>query len=113
MAYDIHITKRKNWFDKGFDISLEEWKKLLEIDSELIPSDKVEGETKDGDKFVYVLKGSLLAKWVNPITHNVVWFNYHNGIVDVSNPDDSTIKRVKDIASKLNAKVQGDELEIY
>jgi len=113
MAYVIHITKRKSWFDKNLDITLEEWKRLLEVEPELIPSEKVEGETKDGAKVAYALKGSFLAKWNNPTTHNVVWFNYHDGIIDISDPDESTIKKAKDIASKLKAKVQGDELESY
>ena len=41
------------------------------------------------------------------------WFAYWKGIIDTKNPDAPTIRKMMQIASLLNAKVQGDEGEIY
>lgn len=113
MAYDIHITKRNNWFDKGADVTLEEWSELIGVDPSLEPTEKVEGKTKDGQKFEFQLKGAQLAKWKNPVSSDIVWLNYHDGEITISNPDDAIIKKAKELAGKLGAKVQGDEGEVY
>lgn len=113
MAYDIHIIKRNNWFDKGADISLKEWREVIDEDPTLEPAKKVEGESKDGQKFEFQLKGSQLAKWKNPVFNDIVWLNYHDGEITISNPNDAIIKKAKELAGKLGAKVQGDEGEIY
>lgn len=113
MAYDIHITKRKHWTDKGSDVTLHEWDKLLVTDGELIRAEKIEGQTQNGDKFEYTLTGTKLAKWQSPSSGNIVWLVYRKGLIDISGPDDATVKKAKEIALKLGAKVQGDDGELY
>src|SRR3990167_2365630 len=109
MAYNIHIIKRSNWFDKGRDITLDELKKMISEDPTLEPMGQVEGETKDKQKFEFQLQGSQLAKWKNLVSDSIVWLNFYNGEITISNPDDSTIRKAKQLAEKLEAKVQGDE----
>jgi len=113
MAYDIHITKRNRWTDKGSDITPEDWEHLLATNNDLVPVEKIEGETKAGDRFEYKLKESELARWENLSSGSTVWLVFQKGVINISGPDESIIKKAKEIALKLSAKVQGDELEIY
>lgn len=113
MAYDIHITKRNNWLNKGEDITSVEWEKLIDEDSELGHAEKIEGETKSGAKFEYTLRDSRLAKWKHPISGQIVWLVYTNGEIRISRPDETIIEKAKQIAKRISAKVQGDELETY
>lgn len=113
MAYNIHIVKKDNWFEKGSDITLEEWAKLLHNDPELVPVEKAEGMTKDGKPFELKMDNTHLAKWQKLDSNDVTWLSYHDGMIDISNPDDIVLEKAKDIAQKLGAKVQGDEGEMY
>lgn len=113
MAYSIHITRRKKWFDKSLDIVQEEWQKLLKEDLSLLQAEKIEGKTQDGDQFEYRIKGSQPVKWIDTTSKKVYWFVYDGGKISVSDPTDAVIEKAKELAKKLNAKVQGDELEFY
>lgn len=74
---------------------------------------KIEGKTQDGDQFEYRIKGSQTVKWINPSTTEVYWFVYDGGKISISDPSDAVIEKAKELAKKLNANVQGDELEFY
>lgn len=110
MAYDLHITKKNDWFEENPPILLTEWQSLLDKNTDLIPVEKIEGITSDGTKFEYGLKNSKIAKWLGK---NTFWFVFENGNITISNPDEEAIQKAKDIASFLHAKVQGDDGEIY
>ena len=57
------------------------------------------------------------CEWnAHPVKHEPddrPWFDYWKGIINTKNPDVSTIRKMLQIASALNAKVQGDDGEIY
>ncbi|XZF15906.1 hypothetical protein ACTHGU_07195 [Chitinophagaceae bacterium MMS25-I14] len=44
---------------------------------------------------------------------NHAWFDYDHGNITVKNPDNEIITKMLTIAAKLNAKVQGDDCEVY
>lgn len=111
MPYDIHITKNKNWFAPDGGIKLSEWQKLIKDDPVLEATDKIEGETNNGGKLEFTLKNSLISKWNNK--GKIVWLVFRKGSISISHPNDEIIAKAKEIANKLGAKVQGDELEIY
>lgn len=112
MAYDIHISKSKNWFDPDGRISITEWQELIEKDPELEFADKVEAITNEEQKLTFTLKNSLIAKWKSK-SGKIVWLIFRKGSITISHPDEEIIAKAKEIANMLGAKVQGDDKEIY
>ena len=117
MGYDLHITRQENWFDddRGRQITLEEWKQYVASDNEMRLDNYAEATTTDGETIWTACEG--LSVWLgyseNGRDGNYAWFNYSRGNIDVKNPDDEIIKKMLQIAAKLNAIVQGDDGEIY
>jgi hypothetical protein len=117
MGYEVYITRRENWFDEEVhrDISLDEWKCLVADDPEMRMDNFAEATTTGGE-FIRV-ESEGLSVWTkysqDGINGNHAWFDYYRGTIVVKNPDDEILNKMIDIATLLNAKVQGDEGEIY
>lgn len=112
MGYDIHITRKENWFeDEGKEITEAEWKSYVNSDSELRLSGFAEAESSLNITLRYV--NPLLADWLGHPDHEIVYFDFRHGNVVVKNPDEITLNKMKNIAHNLRAKVQGDEGEFY
>ncbi len=115
MGYDVHITRKENWFDDGQDITLPEWKAYLDKDKEMRLDNFAEAKTGEGATIRVVSEG--LAVWTAYSGHekngNMAWFDYRQGNITVKNPDDEILNKMISISQSLNAKVQGDEGEIY
>jgi hypothetical protein len=117
MGYDVHITRRLNWFDThGPSIRLEEWLALIASHSDMRLDGYAEAKLPGG---MLRMEASGLAVWTAYSKHlsdgNMVWFYYaaHNGSITVKNPDTEILCEMYKIAIGLRAKVQGDELEWY
>jgi hypothetical protein len=93
MGYDIHITRRKFWGDKGNDITAEEWLIYIRNDSEL----RLRPEN-----------GKCFAEWSGGS-----WLDWSDGAVFTKNPSDALVSKMAAIARNLDATVQGDDGEIY
>jgi len=99
LGYDVHITRAENWFDnQGFEISSFEWQKIVQKDPELIPMPE---------------NGKYFVKWYGPTKYPDTWFDLSNGNIYTKAPDKETLRKMLNIANQLEAKVQGDEGEIY
>lgn len=98
MGYDLHITRREQWSDKGNDISSEEWLAVIAGDPELHPT------TECGPFFVV---------WSGPSSLAHPWLDWSDGQVFTKNPDESLIDKMVEVARKLRAEVQGDDGEVY
>jgi hypothetical protein len=98
MGYDLHITRRVNWFEGGNDISSEEWLEIVRNDPELK---------------LNPANGPCFVLWNGKSTLQEPWLDWTNGQIQTKNPDDALIDKMVAIARKLGAKVQGDEGEIY
>jgi len=115
MGYDLHITRKQNWFDEGGeDISLVEWTALVKSD----PSMRLDGfaETQVGGGKTLRMNNEGLSVWTGWSQHvegNSAWFNPGGGNVVVKNPDPEIRKKMWQLAQMLSAKVQGDEGELY
>jgi len=74
-----------------------------------------EATTVSGD--LVRLENEGLAIWTkysgDGLNGNRAWLDYDNGNITVKNSDDEIISKMLDIADKLNAKVQGEEGEVY
>lgn len=99
MGYDLHITRKKYYFDENGELILEsEWKQYVASDPEL--------------KF-FPENGPLFVHWKGNSDHPEPWFDWYEGDITTKNPDPPVIEKMLTIAKALNAKVQGDDGEIY
>jgi hypothetical protein len=117
MGYDLHVTRRENWFDEedSLKISLDKWIQILKEDSEMRLDGFAEAMLSEGN--IFRTESDGLAVWLkysgNGIDGNYAWFSYSDGNIVCKNPDDEIIIKMLEISERLNAKVQGDECEIY
>ena len=116
MGYDIHITRRKNWYDEdGPEIPLSEWAAYVAGDPEM----RMDGfaEAAVGSGSVLRLESDGLAVWTNYSRDGehggMAWFSYSQGSVRVKNPDPEIMGKMHLIAEHFGAKVQGDDCEVY
>ena len=101
MGYNLYITRRKYHFDEdGPSITAAEWRALVDADPEL--------NFKRDDE-------PLTAFWDGDCEYPDPWFAYSDeyACIDTKNPDEPIVNKMLEIASKLDAKVQGDDGEIY
>ena len=99
MGYDLHITRAKNWSDnKNKWISSEEWLLFVKSDSEL---------TLNADN------GPFFTNWSGQSSYEYPWLDWSEGNVFTKNPDKAIVEKMLYIANKLNAKVQGEDGEVY
>jgi hypothetical protein len=116
MGYELHITRRANWFDDdGPSIDLDEWLLFLRSDPEMRLDGYAEATTTAGETIRYESRG--LAVWTAYSGHgrdgNMAWFDWRSGVLSVKNPDDEIVGKMCKIAQSLDARVQGDEGEEY
>ena len=105
MGYDVHISRKDEWFsDEGNEISLDEWKQYVESDPDMRLDNFAEAKTPEG---VLRVESEGLSVWVGYSGHEA------DGNIKVKNPDEEILKKMFSIAQSLDAKVQGDECEIY
>ena len=115
MGYDLHITRRKYWFGKEQhenDISLDEWLTFIHSSSselELVDAHGV--KVAEADARSQVPPG--FCEWTAHPQNRRPWFDYYHGEISTKNPDEPTIRKMILIAREINAKVQGNEGELY
>ena len=98
MGYDLHITRRKHWPDRGNDISADEWLAYVRRDSEL----RLQPES-----------GPYFAGWSGSSDLDDPWLDWSGGQIYTKNPDSALIQKMVRIARDLNATVQGDDGEFF
>ena len=115
MGYDVHITRRQDWWEEGEEISIEEWAAYIESDPDMRMENSAEKKTPDGSTIRIESKG--LSIWTSYSGHgengNMAWFDFRDGRITVKNPDKEILGKMYSIASAFEAKVQGDEGEVY
>jgi hypothetical protein len=97
MGYEIHITRQEeSWSenDPARYITQEEWRALADNDSSLRP------QPENGPNFFEMVDGDG-------------WFDWFAGCLETKHPDEKTLAKACEIAARLDAKVQGDEDELY
>lgn len=115
MGYDLHITRKEEWFEEeGAQITLDEWKNFVNSSPDMRLDGYAEAETPNG---ILRVENEGLAVWTGfsgqDKDQSMVWFDYSDGNIKVHNPDEEIIKKMYLIAVALNARVQGEECEVY
>lgn len=117
MGYDLHITRQDEWYneDENLRISLKEWTQFVNSDNEMRMDGQAEVTLDTGE--VLTIESEGLAVWTaysgEGVDQNHAWFSLSNGNIVVKNPDTEIINKMVDISNYFNAKVQGDEGELY
>ena len=116
MGYDIHITRKENWFDEdGLEISLPEWLAYVSSDSE-IRLDGYAEATTGGGAVVRVTDPSM-AVWVAHPDHGerngMAWLWLSGGNIVAKNPNKEILSKMYHISQIFGGKVQGDDGELY
>ena len=103
MGYDIHITRRGHWSDEGApEITLDEWRAVVESDPEL-------------EALPPTNENPLTAMILSPHLPNsgARYFHYDFGQIFVKKPTKSVLFKMLSVARALNARVVGEEDEVY
>ena len=116
MGYEVHITRAEDRVESGTDpITLGDWVAYVKADPEMRLEDFAEATTPAGNTIRIGSPG--IAVWVGYSAHdkdeNMAWFSWFKDHVSVKNPDEEILGKMCRIAKALNAKVQGDEGELY
>ena len=98
MGYDIHITRAEFWAENDAQwIDEDEWLRVVAEDPQLQPD----------------AKGAGYTLWLGPSKHEDPWFHWSKGNISTKNPDQAIVRKMLEIASRLRARVQGDDGEFY
>jgi hypothetical protein len=112
MGYELHITRKVNWFDEqGARITEQEWRAYVASDSEMVMSGVAEDTDAQGETIR--ITHPLLTEWRRQPSGLSVWFSYFAGNLSVKNPDEACVAKMTQVAKKLGARVQGDDGETY
>ena len=108
MGYEVHII-RKNDFesDEDSNITMEEWQQLVESSPELTWQ-QFDGDDKPLDyKYCYWLAHPEQDDSNRP------WFDFYAGSISTKWTDPACLKLLLRMAERLQAKLVGDEGEVY
>lgn len=115
MGYDVHITRKGDWFEDEPQISLEEWLAAVEADQEM----RLDGyaDAPLGERSVLRTQRAGLSVWTaysrDGMDDGRAWFDHRDGNITVKNPDAEILGKMWVLARAMGAKVQGDDGEIY
>lgn len=115
MGYDLHITRKENWFDDDPVITLEEWLAYVEGDPEMRHDGLAEASV-GSDKTLRVVDDGICV-WTaysgGDRGTDVAWITWDQGNIVAKNPDREIRRKMWAIAQFFRAQVQGDEQELY
>lgn len=115
MGYDVHITRKQQWFDEEPVITPAEWAEYVRTDPTMRMDGFAEASNPAGETLRYENAG--LAVWTgwsrDGQDGSMAWFDFQNGNIVVKSPDPEILQKMWVIAEALGAKVQGDEGETY
>jgi hypothetical protein len=115
MGYDLHITRKENWYDAVPEITLDEWLAYVDGDPEM-RHDGVAEAPVGGGKTLRVV-GEGICVWTTysggDRGRDVSWLAWNRGNIIAKNPDQEIRRKIWAIAQFFGAQIQGDDLELY
>lgn len=109
MGYEVHVVRRKDFenYEEESNITMEEWKHLVESSPELT-WEQFDGDTKPLDyKYCYWLAHPEQDDTNRP------WFDYYGGSINTKWTDPPCMKLLLRIAEQLGGRLEGDDGEVY
>jgi hypothetical protein len=107
MGYDIHITRREDWWDEdGPVIATHEWEALVENDADLTMIAPPPGWSGPS-QWTAVMTTHPREERLGTALH------WEAGEISAKNPSDTLIAKMRQLARALHARVQGDDGEYY
>ncbi len=115
MAYEVHITRRQNWFDKeGPAITLEDWRRYAASDAEMRLDMVPENLTHQGTIRMESPGSAFWSAYSRQgAGGEAAWFRHFRDRVTVKDPDAEILAKMHRVAVALGAKVQGANGELY
>jgi hypothetical protein len=116
MGYTIAIFRQDDWDnpEEESNISFEEWSNYIDTDEEL--ERPAESSLTDDNREHY-LQNPGYCEWNNHSSYKEPfarpWFEYSQGEIVSKYVDDESLLKMIEIADRLNAKVRGQDGEIY
>ncbi|MFF3691087.1 hypothetical protein [Streptomyces sp. NPDC002187] len=108
MGYDVHITRRENWWDEqGPDISTQEWEAVVAADPDLVMFPMPEGGWLVEPRWI---AESVTSPGVAELGGALDW---RAGRITAKWPCDALLAKMCRVAKTLGARVQGDDGEYY
>ena len=99
MGYDLHVTRSEDWSRPvGGEITPAEWSQLVEADPQLRRDEQ---------------SGPHAVVWTDDAGSLRGWFDWYQGSIFTTNPDQATVSKLLEFASHFGARVQGDGGELY
>jgi hypothetical protein len=110
VGYDVHVSRGDEWSDAA-PISSSEWRAFVESSADLELVGAVEVANSLGETIRYASPD--LAMWTRHPSRPEIPFAFRGGRVVVKNPDEATLGRLRELATSLGARVQGDDGEFH
>jgi hypothetical protein len=107
MGYDLHIRR-----PRGRGISLEEWEAYVERSDDLHLKAAIERKNPVTGE-VMTMEAPGMAGWTGHPDGLPVIFDHRSGEIAKQQPDEPTLARMQEIATALDARIQGDDGEFY
>ncbi len=99
MGYQVYITQADDWAsNEGYFIEPSEWINLIERDESLRLAED---------------NGPYFALWEGDPNEPDAWLDLVDGNITTKNPSESMLRKMLEIADLLDARVQGDDGEVY
>lgn len=115
MGYDLHITRKTNWYDESPVIALHDWLEFVAGDPEIQHDGFAEAPAGDGS--ILRVEGTGICVWKGysggANRENTAWLRWSKGNIVAKNPDQEIRRKMWLIAQSFDAKVQGEDGEHY
>lgn len=112
MGYNLYITRKDEWFDEhGEEIELEEWIAIVEADPQLEMRDEAVADLGNGKHLTAY--DPTMAVWLDDAGEVQMWFHLFEGNIIGKNPRPPALAKMHGLSEALNARLIGDEGEIY
>jgi hypothetical protein len=109
MENKLYITRRKDLFDHAGDteITLKEWTTFVANDPDMRLEHYTTVTLPDGSEYRYPSPGKAVWLYRQPgeFTPREIIFDYADGNIIITDPDQITLKKIRHIAFKLNTRV--------
>lgn len=104
MSYYVTITRKPSPFWKGGpEISEAEWRATALAE----PGFRAPTEAEKAEVALFTRPTDLV--WTGHPEYPTVWFDWHQGQIDVKNPDETILAVMARFATRLNARLMGED----